>query len=109
LKFGLAYTKRKRFQYGLIIEDFILKEDLSSYAERKERLRQGISEQFDTPAPAGPRKGEILHPIYERMLNEYYEARGWDQETSIPTSEKLKGLGLDDVDKDFAPFREPDA
>ncbi|MDI6762324.1 MAG: aldehyde ferredoxin oxidoreductase family protein [Thermodesulfobacteriota bacterium] len=62
---------------------------------------------LDTPAPAGPRKGEILRPIYEKMLNEYYEARGWDQETSIPTSQKLKELGLEDVDQDLAPLRKP--
>lgn len=31
---------------------------------------------------------------YEGMLDEYYEARGWDKETGIPTKEKLQQLGL---------------
>jgi len=60
---------------------------------------------MDTPAPAGPRKGQVLRPIYEKMLNDYYEARGWDQETSIPAGEKLKDLGLEDIEKDLAPLR----
>ena len=33
----------------------------------------------------------------ERLLNEYYELRGWDLATGIPTKEKLIELGLDDV------------
>lgn len=28
------------------------------------------------------------------MKNEYYEQRGWDTATGIPTSEKLDELGL---------------
>ncbi len=31
---------------------------------------------------------------YEQMLEEYYEARGWNRETGIPTKEKLQQLGL---------------
>lgn len=31
---------------------------------------------------------------YDRLLNEYYEACGWDVETGIPTPEKLAELGL---------------
>ena len=31
---------------------------------------------------------------FELMLDEYYEARGWDRETGIPTKEKLQKLGL---------------
>jgi aldehyde:ferredoxin oxidoreductase len=36
------------------------------------------------------------------MLDEYYEARGWDVNTGIPTKEKLQELGLDYVAKDLA-------
>jgi aldehyde:ferredoxin oxidoreductase len=28
------------------------------------------------------------------MLDEYYEARGWDVETGLPTEEKLRELDL---------------
>ena len=32
---------------------------------------------------------------FERMLDEYYEAREWDRETGIPTKEKLQQLSLE--------------
>ena len=31
---------------------------------------------------------------YESMLNEYYEARGWDLETGVPEKDKLDELGI---------------
>jgi aldehyde:ferredoxin oxidoreductase len=31
------------------------------------------------------------------MLDNYYEVRGWDKKTGIPTAAKLKELGLDFV------------
>ncbi|MFX0067879.1 MAG: aldehyde ferredoxin oxidoreductase family protein [Promethearchaeota archaeon] len=34
---------------------------------------------------------------YDAMLDEYYELRGWNRETGIPTEEKLRELGLEDV------------
>jgi aldehyde:ferredoxin oxidoreductase len=33
---------------------------------------------------------------YQLLLNEYYEASGWDLETGIPGKEKLRELGLED-------------
>jgi aldehyde:ferredoxin oxidoreductase len=36
-----------------------------------------------------------------KTLEEYYEARGWDKNTSKPTKEKLIQLGLQDVAKDL--------
>lgn len=35
--------------------------------------------------------------LFDPMLNEYYEANGWDLETSIPKRKKLEELGLKDV------------
>jgi aldehyde:ferredoxin oxidoreductase len=35
---------------------------------------------------------EIKH--YEQMLDEYYEIRGWDKKTGIPTKEKLQQLNI---------------
>jgi len=32
---------------------------------------------------------------YEGMLQEYYQTRGWDAETGIPTAKKLQELGID--------------
>jgi aldehyde:ferredoxin oxidoreductase len=44
----------------------------------------------------GPAKGVTLEEKgYQKLLSGYYEARGWDKETGIPTDETLKDLGLD--------------
>jgi aldehyde:ferredoxin oxidoreductase len=46
----------------------------------------------------GPAKGFTLEEKgYQSILSGYYEARGWDTETGIPTDAKLKELGLDFV------------
>jgi len=34
---------------------------------------------------------------FELMKDEYYDLRGWDKMTGIPTREKLEELGLGDV------------
>ena len=52
--------------------------------------------------PDGPYKGERLDPEkFERMLDDYYRARGWDVNTGIPTKETLLRYGLDDVVEDL--------
>lgn len=38
----------------------------------------------------------------EHMLDDYYEERGWDVKTGVPTRETLVGLGLKDVAADLA-------
>jgi len=35
--------------------------------------------------------------IFDRMLDDYYDANGWSRATSIPTRAKLESLGLTDV------------
>ena len=37
----------------------------------------------------------------ERMLDDYYDERGWEVERGIPTKEKLMDLGLSNVVRDF--------
>lgn len=73
--------------------------------ERAYLCREGIRRKDDhligkwaTEAiPNGPYKGERIDPEkWEGMLDDYYRLRGWD-ENGIPTREKLKSLGLDDV------------
>jgi len=49
---------------------------------------------FKEPVKAGPSQGLVNH--LDKMLPEYYAARGWSQE-GIPTEEKLKELDLLDV------------
>jgi aldehyde:ferredoxin oxidoreductase len=46
----------------------------------------------------GPAKGVTLKEDgFQKLLSGYYEARGWDKETGIPTDESLKKLGMDFV------------
>ena len=52
---------------------------------------------FDEAMPDGADKGANLdRGDYERLLDDYYTARGWDRVTGYPTPEKLKELGLDE-------------
>lgn len=59
---------------------------------------------FILPGPDGQpvkRKGEVLdRQKFEAMLDEYYEARGWDKKTGRPTAQTLQRLGLEDIVKD---------
>lgn len=42
---------------------------------------------------------------FETMKSEYYELRGWDVESGLPTRHKLEELGLEDVADDLAERR----
>lgn len=45
--------------------------------------------------PEGPARGHVLSKeMYDEMLDEYYRARGWDEE-GRPTPERLQELGLE--------------
>jgi aldehyde:ferredoxin oxidoreductase len=78
--------------------------------ERAFLVREGISRKDDTihgrameePVPSGPHKGEGLDKKkFSKMLDEYYDAVGWDKKTGIPTRAKLESLGLVDVADDL--------
>ena len=68
--------------------------------ERLFNLREGLTSKDDTlperflsePVTDGPAKGRVVR--LAPMLEEYYRARGWDQQTGEPMSERLKALGL---------------
>jgi len=50
---------------------------------------------FEQPLTAGPGEGAVLdRGEFTKMLDEYYEKRGWDPKTSKPTKAKLQNLGL---------------
>jgi aldehyde:ferredoxin oxidoreductase len=72
--------------------------------ERLMLVRDGISRRDDTlpkryfeePIPEGPAKGEvILREGFDRMLDEYYQLHGWD-ENGIPKKRTLERLGLNE-------------
>lgn len=69
-------------------------------------VREGLTRKDDDypvryyqePVPGGPAKGTVLSKTKtDRLLDEYYELRGWDKERGVPTKRKLIGLGLDCV------------
>ena len=69
------------------------------YTRKDDRLHGKIATEAVLD---GPFKGERLHPEkMEKMLDEYYELRGWDIETGIPTKETLLRDGLEDVVEDL--------
>jgi len=75
--------------------------------ERAFNVREGLTRKDDTlpervlkePYPDGPAKGQVVN--LEPMLDEYYEFRGWDKDSGLPTKKKLIELGLDDIADDL--------
>ncbi len=60
-----------------------------------------IPKRFKEPIPSGPAKGhKITDEDFNKLLDWYYEARGWDKD-GIPTKQKLTELGLEDMAKDL--------
>ena len=52
------------------------------------------------PIKTGMYQGELItHEGHEKMLDEFYDANGWDKKTSWPTYETLEILGLPEVSK----------
>jgi aldehyde:ferredoxin oxidoreductase len=87
-------------------------EDLMRAGERAWNLKRAINNRMGltrandrlpkalmTPFPDGGSQGFV--PDLEGMLIAYYEARGWDMESGIPTREKLTELEMGDVGKDL--------
>ncbi len=85
--------------------------EMSTIAERVFNLerafssREGMGRKDDRlvgkwveePVPNGAYQGEKIDPEkFEEMLDDYYRLRGWDK-NGVPTREKLKELGLEDV------------
>jgi len=47
--------------------------------------------------PSGPTQGRILTgEMYDVMLDEYYDVRGWDED-GVPTLETIRKLGLNEL------------
>ncbi len=59
------------------------------------RMDDRLPERIAEPATTGPTRGQALDATtLGLMLDNYYEIRGWDSTTGIPTREKLEELGL---------------
>ena len=73
-------------------------------------VREGVSRESDVlperltsqPLPGGPAEGMVNDPeMIELMKDAYYDFRGWDRATGIPTKEKLRELDLDEFISDL--------
>jgi aldehyde:ferredoxin oxidoreductase len=69
-------------------------------------IREGIRREWDIlpkrlmeePLPEGPAQGMVIdRETLEIMKDAYYEFRGWDKSTGVPTAEKLVELELDEL------------
>jgi aldehyde:ferredoxin oxidoreductase len=86
-------------------------EELMRAAERSWNLkrcfnvREGLTRKDDRlprkmfePLPDGPNKGQRIKDL-EGLLDEYYEALGWDPKTGIPRPDTLRRLDLEGIGK----------
>jgi aldehyde:ferredoxin oxidoreductase len=92
------------------VDDFRTSGERAYNLMRAYCVREGINREKDTlpgrlmsdPLPEGPAQGMIIdRDTLERMKDAYYTYRGWDQATGIPTPDKLRELGLDDLIADL--------
>jgi len=61
--------------------------------------------RFHEPLPSGPYEGKApTESFVDDEIKEYYREMGWD-ERGIPTSQELKRLGLESVDKKLEEIR----
>jgi aldehyde:ferredoxin oxidoreductase len=92
---GISYNFQKLMECGERICN----------VEKAFNARLGLTRKDDTvpvrfleePVQKGPRRGKTLGSILPTMLDEYYEARGWDKETGLPKRSKLESLGLKEI------------
>ncbi len=85
------------------VEDVLFVGERLFNLKRLINARWGISRKDDIlpprmlthPRPSGHAQGNLPH--LGKMLHEYYEVRGWSED-GLPTTEKLKELGLSDLE-----------
>jgi len=98
--------------YGVVTGSEMTPDELKLAGERINNIgrlfniREGLGRKDDTlpykvmhlPIPdEGPSKGAfVTQEELDLLLDDYYEARGWTKE-GIPSAEKLKELGMDDL------------
>jgi aldehyde:ferredoxin oxidoreductase len=69
------------------------------------RDRDIIPERFFTEelTGGGPSQGAVVdRGKFDRILNEYYACRGWNEETGLQRRETLENLGLKEIADDLA-------
>jgi aldehyde:ferredoxin oxidoreductase len=90
---GISFTPEEVYTVGERVNNLC----------RAFNVREGFTRADDTlperlmsePIPDGPSKGQLIAKAdLDKMLDEYYEERGWHKDTGAPIYEKLTALGL---------------
>jgi aldehyde:ferredoxin oxidoreductase len=109
LAFGPTWVSRMYSAYtGLDISprDFMKTSERLFTLFKAYPIREGMTRKDDDwperfyhePGEEGPAKGKVLdRAAMDKLLDGYYEVRGWDKKTGIPPKAKWLELGLDDV------------
>ncbi|MBC8335106.1 MAG: aldehyde ferredoxin oxidoreductase family protein [Anaerolineales bacterium] len=96
--------------WSTTVEDFRKAGERIYNLTRAACVREGASREDDVlperlmaqPIPGGPAEGMVNDPeMLELMKDAYYDFRGWDSATGIPTQEKLRELDLEDLIPDL--------
>jgi len=92
--------------YTFTIEDFRKTGERIYNLSRAYCVRDGLTREDDVlperlmsiPLPGGPAEGMVNdQETLELMKDAYYDFRGWDRTTGIPTKEKLQELDLEEL------------
>ncbi len=84
--------------------------DRIAATERAYNAREGLGREHDTlptrlvedQVKSGPNKGQVVpRRELESMKDDFYQAMGWTVETGLPSAERLRSLGLDEVADDL--------
>jgi aldehyde:ferredoxin oxidoreductase len=91
---GVEWTPDRLTQAG---ERIFNLEKMFNYREGFRRQDDRLPDRFfEEPLTIGKKKGAVLkRDEFKHMLDQYYQQRGWDLETTCPGTAKLKELGLD--------------
>jgi aldehyde:ferredoxin oxidoreductase len=96
--------------WSITVEDFRKAGERIYNLTRAVSVREGASREDDVlperlmaqPIPGGPAEGMVNdREMLELMKDAYYDFRGWDPATGIPTQEKLRELDLGDLIPDL--------
>jgi aldehyde:ferredoxin oxidoreductase len=111
-RFGADDRQRLRFTNAVTGWDYTDQEavtiaDRIYTLERLFNIREGFSKKDDAlpwrcinePLPDGPARGNTV-PL-ERMLQDYYWERGWNQENGSPDPQTIDRLGLGDLVREY--------
>jgi aldehyde:ferredoxin oxidoreductase len=89
---GLNLTINEILNVGERAENICRAFNIREGAKRKD---DELPNRLFEPLPDGPMRGTaITREEFENALTMYYEERGWNSDTGVPTKEKLEELGL---------------